>query len=127
MIIAVWNIRGLGSSRKKEMTRSLIRKERVEMIGLMESKHTEVTLHDMNKCWGNQDIEWVQVPAEEGGSGGIILAWLKDSFTLDEYETRQHWILTVGSLQQNNFRCNVCTVYVPNDRNERLEVWNQLR
>ena len=97
------------------------------MLGLVESKHTEVTMQDMNKCWGNQDIDLVQVPAEEGGSGGIILTWLKDSFTLDEYKFKQHWILVAGCLQQNSFSCCICTVYAPNDRHGRLEVWNQLR
>jgi len=39
----------------------------------------------------------------------------------------QHWISATGILQQNNFRCHIFIVYAPNDRNERLEVWNQLR
>ena len=122
MIIAVWNVRGLGSSSKKEMVRSLIRKERVEMIGLVESKHTEITMQDINSCWGYQDVEWVQVPAEVGGSGGLILSWLKDSFTLVEVKTMQNWILAVGIMQQSNFRCTICTGYEPNDRHERLVV-----
>jgi len=54
------------------MVKSLILQERVDIIGLVESKHNEITLQDMYSCWGNQDIDWLQVPAEEGGSGGMI-------------------------------------------------------
>jgi len=127
MKIAVWNIRGIGSSSKKRIIRSLIREEGIDIIGLVESKHNEVTLHDMNRCWGNQDVEWLQVPAGEGGSGGMILSWIKDIFILEEHKTTQYWILALGILQQNNFRCNICTVYAPNDQTGRLDVWNQLR
>jgi len=127
MTIAVWNIRGLGSRAKKEMVKSLIVQERVVIIGLVESKHNEITLQDLHSCWGNQDIDWLHVPTKEGGSGGLILTWLKDSFDLVEHQIMQHWISATGILQQSNFRCQICIVYAPNDRHERLDVWNQLR
>jgi len=127
MKIAVWNIRGLGSSSKKRMLRSLVREEGIGIIGLVESKHNEFTLQDINSCWGNFDVEWVQVPTEEGASGGLILSWLKDVFNLEEHKATQDWILASGVFQQSKFKCNICTVYAPSDQIGRLEVWNQLR
>jgi len=127
MKIVVWNIRGLGSSSKKRMVRSLIGKEGISIIGMVESKHKEITVQDINSCWGNYDVNWLQVSAEEGGSGGLILSWIKDVFNLEEYHISQQWISATGILQQSNFRCNICLVYAPNNQNERLVVWNQLR
>ena len=81
----------------------------------------------MNSCWGNFDVDWIQVPAEVGAAGGLILTWLKDAFTLEDHTTNQHWILASGVLQLSMQRCNVCIVHAPNDQSGRLEVWNQLR
>jgi len=50
MKIAVWNIRGIGSSSKKNMIRSLIREKAIDIIGLVESKHNELSVHDINNC-----------------------------------------------------------------------------
>jgi len=127
MTIAVWNIRGIGSRTKKDMIKSLITQERIDIMGLVESKHNDISAQDMYSCWGNQDIDWLNVPAEEGGSGGMILAWTKESFTLVEHKSMQHWISAKGILMQDNFGCHICLVYAPNDRHKRLEVWNQLR
>jgi len=90
MKIAVWNIRGIGSSSKKNMIRSLIREKAIDIIGLVESKHNELSVHDINNCWGYQDVEWIQVPAGEGGSGGMILSGNKDAFALVEHKMAQH-------------------------------------
>ena len=127
MTVAVWNVRGIGSRAKKSMVRSLIIQERIDIIGLVESKHSDITLQDMHSCWGNRDVDWLQVPAEEGGAGGLILAWLKESFTIVEHKSMQHWISVSGVLQKENYRCHICILYAPNDRHKRLEVWNQLR
>ena len=127
MRAAVWNIRGIGSSHKKRMIKSLIKEESIGIIGLVESKHREITVQDMNSCWGNFDVGWLQVPAEEGAAGGLILTWLKDAFILEDHTSSQHWILASGVMQLNMQRCNICIVYAPSDQRGRLEVWNQLR
>ena len=43
MKIASWNIRGFGAERKKSMIKSLIKEEMLDLIGLVETKHNEVT------------------------------------------------------------------------------------
>ena len=50
MKIAVWNIRGIGSSSKKNMIRSLIREKAIDIIALVESKQNELSVHDINNC-----------------------------------------------------------------------------
>ena len=64
------------------MIKTLIKEESIDIIGLVESKHRSITVNGMNSIWGNLDIEWLQIPAEEGGSGGIIRTWSKELFSL---------------------------------------------
>ena len=124
---AVWNVRGVGSTCKKRMVKTLLKEESIKIIGLIETKHSNISAKDMEQYWGNQDCEWLHIPAEEGGSGGIILTWIKESFSLIKHIVRQRWIAVKGILQQEWFPCTICVVYAPNDQHERLDVWNQLR
>ena len=84
MRIAVWNVRGVGAMSKKKMVKTLIKEESIDIIGLVETKHRSITAKDMNYYWENHDSEWMPVPTKEGGSGGIILTLIKDSFLLME-------------------------------------------
>jgi len=62
MRIAVWNIRGWGAEGKKSIVKNLIKEECIELMGLVETKHSEVLQWDMLKCWSRQDAEWVHIP-----------------------------------------------------------------
>jgi len=66
MRITTWNIRGWGAEGKKATVKNLIKEERIDLIGLVETKHTEVSQWDIMKCWGRQDAEWVQAPTTSG-------------------------------------------------------------
>jgi len=52
MKIASWNVRGLGAEGKKIMIKSIIKEELLDLIGLVETKHNELSEWDMRKCWG---------------------------------------------------------------------------
>ena len=43
MRVATWNIRGFGDDKKKCMIKNLIKEENLNLISLVETKHTEVT------------------------------------------------------------------------------------
>ena len=78
MKIASWNVRGWGTEGKKTMVKNFIMGEEIDIIGLVETKHAEVSQWDIRKCWAKQDAEWVHAPAING-SGGLIVSWHKDA------------------------------------------------
>jgi len=43
MRVASWNIRGWGTEGKKTMVKNLIKEECIELIGLVETKHFDVS------------------------------------------------------------------------------------
>jgi len=81
MKIASWNIRGFGADNKKSMTKDIIRAERLDLIGLIETKHNEVTQWDLTKCWGQIKSDHSHVAARKN-SRGLIATWRQDSFIL---------------------------------------------
>jgi len=124
--VATWNIRGVRSEPKKQCIKHLIQENNLQFIGLVETKHERITHWDIRKCWGQQNVEWVDVQAT-GNSGGLIATWDKDSFSMVSKYTMPNWICILGKFVHEDFECAVCVVYGPNDQNQRLEMWNQLR
>jgi len=43
MKIATWNIRGIGSIEKKNTVKTLIKAESIDLLGLVETKHSGIT------------------------------------------------------------------------------------
>jgi len=124
MKIATWNIRGFGTDTKKGVISNIIRKENLNIIGLTETKHEDVTQWDMKKCWGNQNVEWRHVTARQQ-SGGLILTWRQDVFIQSNSFAMPKWLFVVGEIQQPQIQCAICLVYAPNSHQERLLVWDQ--
>jgi len=50
MKIASWNIRGFGDENKKNMINTLICKESIDIIGLIETKQSEIPQWMLKKC-----------------------------------------------------------------------------
>jgi len=57
MKFASWHVREFGTDRKKCMVKKLIKKENLDLIGLTEMKHQELTQRDISQCWGNHTVE----------------------------------------------------------------------
>jgi len=126
MSLGSWNIRGFGTDNKKSMIKDLIRSENLDMVGLVETKHNEVTQWDLNKCWGTIQSDFSDVAAK-GNSGGIIVTWNQEAFVLTNSFAASRWVCLVGTFQRVQLQCAVCTLYAPNDHNERVKTWSQLR
>jgi exonuclease III len=72
MIIATFNIRGLGSRVKRRKIRELISVNNLDFLALQETKLLEVTDPLCYSLWGNADYDWVSLPAV-GNSGGDFI------------------------------------------------------
>jgi len=99
MRLGSWNIRGFGTDNKKSMIKDLIRSENLDMIGLVETKHNEVTQWDLSKCWGKIQSDFTDVAARSN-SGGIIATWNQETFALNNSFAASRWLCLVGTFQQ---------------------------
>jgi exonuclease III len=74
MIISSWNIRGLGGRIKKKKVTELIRKQKIELMALQETKLGVVDSKLVERLWGGEDVGWRNSIAI-GRSGGILTMW----------------------------------------------------
>jgi len=79
MKIASWNIRGFGDENKKNMIKTLICKESIDIIGLIETKQSEIQQWMLKKCWGRTAFDFFQIDAIQN-SGGLLLTWKQQAF-----------------------------------------------
>ena len=114
MKIASWNIRGFGAEKKKSMIKALIKEEMLDVIGLVETKHSDNTEWDMRSCWGHSGSEHMHVTAVQG-SGGILLSWHQENFILHNSFAKERWLCVVGDFTKSGIQCAICLVYAPND------------
>jgi len=126
MKVATWNVRGFGNDQKKSMVKRLIRSEKIELIGLTETKAQEINAWDLRKCWGNCNADWEQISARQN-SGGILVTWKQQSFVKFNSFAMQRWMCIVGEITETKTKCVFCVVYAPNSQGERQIVWDQLR
>jgi len=52
MKVAVWNIRGIGAEAKKLTIKNLIQAEKLDLLGLVETKHNAISPWLLNRLWG---------------------------------------------------------------------------
>ncbi|ONH99726.1 hypothetical protein PRUPE_6G046000 [Prunus persica] len=72
MKIISWNIRGLGSRRKRLVLKEQLVWLRPEIVILQETKKQAIDRRLVASVWGSRFRDWVCVPST-GRSGGIVI------------------------------------------------------
>lgn len=77
--------KGIGGRAKKWEVQQLVREQNLDMICIQESKAKNVDRVFCAALWGDGDFGWC-FKASDDRSGGLIILWRKDIFTLvDSY------------------------------------------
>lgn len=71
MIVATFNVRGLGGRVKKNKIRDLVRQQNIDFLAIQETKLEVVSPALCYSIWGSEDCEWLYRPSE-GNSDGIL-------------------------------------------------------
>lgn len=69
-----WNIRRARSREKATIMTRKVRKYRLLMIAIQETKLQTVTEEIVNHIWGNKECEWITMESL-GASGGLLTLW----------------------------------------------------
>ncbi|XP_025635965.1 uncharacterized protein [Arachis hypogaea] len=117
--------RRLGGVGKLSIVKELKKKQKLNMLGLVESKMQAVTKFDVVRIWGSDAVGWEFV-GSEGTSGGLLLMWDDMLFRMNNCYKRERWLCVEGVLLKNEFHCAFCLVYGAHNRMEKLAVWEEL-
>lgn len=74
MKILSWNVHGLGRIEKRVVVEDVIRRNKVHLAMIQESKISCISDGIAKELWGSRSVKWLAVDSV-GSAGGIILLW----------------------------------------------------
>lgn len=125
MKLLAYNIRGVGSRIKRREIQELVRKHKVDLVCIQESKLEGVNEEKCKLIWGNS-CGWEAKDAE-GRAGGIITLWNPDKFVCSSSWHMNGAVIVNDWWGMNRVRCCIINVYAPCPLEERIELWDRLR
>jgi exonuclease III len=121
MIGVIWNCQGLGKEVKSEFLWDIIRKEKIDFIGLQETNKKDFEDSWLNFISGNRNFVWVWSPPN-GRSGGLLVGFDSDMFDVREKELGEFMIRTLVIQKESGFIWNFINVYgaAQNDQKQKF-------
>lgn len=122
MTVMSWNIRGLGKPEKRAAARKLVKKQKISLLLLQETKTSKDIDHVIQEIWGSRRCKFEWVPSE-GASGGLIPVWNDDILKMDDVLKNQRELAIKFSCVRGDFTWIGANVYGPNDDSKREDFW----
>uniref|UniRef100_A0A2N9IJZ1 Reverse transcriptase domain-containing protein n=1 Tax=Fagus sylvatica TaxID=28930 RepID=A0A2N9IJZ1_FAGSY len=123
--LLTWNVRGLNDPKKRVVLKNWLRKWKVDVVCLQETKLDKVDGRMISSIWGNRFAGWEVLDATHT-AGGVLLLWDKrvveriDS-KVGMFSVSCHW-KSLG----DGFEWVGTGVYGPNRDDSRSELWAEL-
>jgi exonuclease III len=112
MKILFWNIRGLGSSGRRNQLRELRKKHKVTVICLQETIKADFSVFDLNALSEGGDFEWSWTAAV-GHSGGTLTGVNLDNARVVMKDRGEFFSILGVISRENNFQWEIINVYGP--------------
>jgi exonuclease III len=125
MITSSFNIRGLGGRVKRRKVRELVRREKIELLALQETKVSNVDHSFCRRLWGGDNVAWRCNPAL-GRSGGLLILWDKEKGKLLETFQGQGYLGVYLEWGVQKKTCVIINVYAPCNIVAKRQLWVEL-
>ena len=109
-----WNIRGFCARGRRDHLKDVVRAEKIDFIGLVESLKPSFFPSELSAIAGIDKFRWNSV-ASVGQSGGFLLGTNNDTFDFVAFDHGIYWASVVVSLRSNNTLLELMVVYGPAD------------
>jgi exonuclease III len=119
------NIQGLGSKAKKDWTRELIGKHKVNFLSLQETKMESISEMDVKILWGNSNFEYLFSEAI-GNSSGILCTWNPNIFLKEQHILSDNFVALFGTWIPTKTKLLMISIYAPQPRTEKRLLWNYI-
>jgi exonuclease III len=125
MIITSWNCRGMGSKRKEEALKDIIKASKESILLLQETKMSrQDSLKTLSKVWkGSLGV----VGNAKGTSGGLFTLWNASKIDMLSSDTCMHLIHTKFLHKDSGYQVCVFNIYVPQHLGEKKHCWESLQ
>ena len=122
--IISWNVRGVNDTDRRKIIRNFIRKQRVDLVCLQETKIQEMNNVVARSLGVGRLYDWRALNAE-GSAGGIILFWDKKAMELVNSEIGLFSISCVFKMVEGGFMWMFSGVYGPVERSLKEIFWEE--
>jgi hypothetical protein len=123
--ILSWNVRGLNDPKKRVVLKNWLRKWKVDVICLQETKLDKVDGRMISSIWGNRFAGWEVLDAVNT-AGGVLLLW--DKRVVDRVDSKVGMFSVSCRWKSlgDGFEWVGTGVYGPNRDDSRSELWAEL-
>ncbi|KAL8522425.1 hypothetical protein ACS0TY_012537 [Phlomoides rotata] len=120
------NTRGSNSYRKRKEIKELIRRNKVDIVCLQESKKKVVTKNLCESIWPDKDFNWIY-SGSKGASGGLITIWKKQALTLVQQWGTTGALGLMGIWLPKNVTFHLVNIYAPCDTKDEKVLWEEVQ
>ncbi|GJV26981.1 RNA-directed DNA polymerase, eukaryota [Tanacetum coccineum] len=110
---------------KKDWVKELCTKNKVNFVGLQETKMEAINLFDVRACWGNANFDCVHSDSV-GKSGGILCIWDTSSFSRSSVTVSDYFVIIRGVWLKSGMDLLIVVVYAPQEAKEKRMLWEYL-
>ena len=119
------NVQGLAQKAKKDWVRELCINNKVNFVGLQETKMETIDLCSVRSCWGNLSFDYVHSDSV-GNSGGILCIWDPNSFRKSSFTRSDYFVIIRGIWLKSGSELMIVVVYAPQKTSEKRMLWDYL-
>ncbi|GJZ22852.1 RNA-directed DNA polymerase, eukaryota [Tanacetum coccineum] len=100
-------------------------KNKVNFVGLQETKMGSIDLSSVRSCWGNSNFDYVHSDSV-GNSGGILCIWDPNSFRRSSFTRSDYFVIVRGVWLKSGIDLMIVVVYAPQEAKEKRMLWDYL-
>ncbi|GJW76517.1 RNA-directed DNA polymerase, eukaryota [Tanacetum coccineum] len=115
----------LAQKAKKDWVKELCVKNKVNFVGLQETKMGSIDLSSVRSCWGNSNFDYVHSDSV-GNSGGILCIWDPNSFRRSSFTRSDYFVIVRGVWLKSGIDLMIVVVYAPQEAKEKRMLWDYL-
>ncbi|GKC79679.1 RNA-directed DNA polymerase, eukaryota [Tanacetum coccineum] len=115
----------LGSKAKKDWTRELVGKYKVNFLSLQETKMEDISFMDAKFIWGNSRFEHITSKAI-GNSGGILCIWDPNIFLQDQHTISNNFVAISVTWIPSNSKLLIISIYAPQSHSDKRLLWGYI-
>ena len=119
------NVQGLAEKAKKDWVKELCVKNKVNFVGLQETKMGSIDLSSVRSCWGNSNFDYVHSDSV-GNSGGILCIWDPNSFRRSSFTRSDYFVIVRGVWLKTGIDLMIVVVYAPQEAKDKRMLWDYL-
>lgn len=124
--IFTYNVRGLGRGIKWTAIRRLVKKHKVDLLCLPETKKQQIDTKMCQSLWGDNDVTWELQPAINT-TGGLLCLWSEESFNVERRVSGRGFILLEGVWRKEAQKVFIVNIYAPCDSHNKRILWESLK